>query len=201
MDPAAEYSRRLKDRTQTRDRLEQRHRFIGNARVTVAICAVVIGFFVFGRPTISPWWLVLPVCIFAVLAVWHAKVIEKRDHAARAVRYYEKGVARLENRWIGQGESGEAYKEPDHVYADDLDLFGRGSLFELLCDARTQTGELTLARWLKAPAAIDEVLARQQAIAELRGRVDLREALASLAEVVRSNVKPEALWIWGEKPP
>ena len=200
MDPAAQYSTRLRARKAIYERHESLHRTIGNVRLAVALAAVAVAFFVFGRPTISPWWLVAPVAIFVVLAIWHSKVIGTRDWAARAARFYEKGIERLENRWMGNGEAGESYHEPDHVYADDLDLFGHGSLFELLCTARTQAGEVTLANWLKAPASTEDVLARQRAVAELRDKVDLRESLASFAEVVRSNVKPDALAIWGEKP-
>ena len=57
------------------------------------------------------------------------------------------------------------------VYADDLDLFGRGSLFELISTARTGAGESTLARWLLAPGERAEVVARQQAVEELRSRI------------------------------
>ena len=46
---------------------------------------------------------------------------------------------------------------PSHPYARDLDLFGRASVFELLCTARTRAGEETLAQWLLAPASPDEV--------------------------------------------
>lgn len=200
MDAATEYPARLKSQKAACDRYEHLHRTIGNIRLGVVIAAVAMGFFVFGKPAISPWWLLLPISVFVVLAVWHSRVVERRDRASRAARFYEKGIERLENRWMGRGETGEAYREPNHVYADDLDLFGRGSLFELLCTARTQAGEVTLARWLKGAAATGEVLARQQAVAELRDRLDLREELASFAEVVRSNVRPDALPIWGEKP-
>jgi len=62
-------------------------------------------------------------------------------------------------------------------YAQDLDLFGKGSLFELLCTARTYIGEDTLARWLLTPAAPDAVHARHDAVNELRPRLDLREDL------------------------
>lgn len=201
MDPATEYSIRLKNRKEACDRYGRLHRVIGNIRLAVGISAAVMTYFVFGRPIISAWWFILPVVIFVALAVWHSRVIERRDHAARAVRFYEKGVERLENRWMGQGEAGERYREPDHVYADDLDVFGRGSLFELICMARTQAGEAALAEWLKSPASCADVLARQQAVAELRDKLDLREDLAAFADVVRKVVDPDALAVWGEKPP
>ena len=69
----------------------------------------------------------------------------------------------------------------DHPYARDLDLFGPGSLFQLIDTARTESGEETLADWLRAPADSREVLARQEAVAELRDRIDFRETLAVLA--------------------
>jgi DNA mismatch repair ATPase MutS len=69
----------------------------------------------------------------------------------------------------------------DHPYARDLDLFGRASLFELLNTARTEAGEATLAAWITAGAPVGEVLARQQAVDELRRNVDVREDLAVLA--------------------
>ena len=68
--------------------------------------------------------------------------------------------------------------EPSHPCARDLDLFGRGSIFELLCTARTRAGEETLARWLLAPAPPDEIRARQAAAIELSDRVGFREKLS-----------------------
>lgn len=201
MNPAAEYKDRLDKRREAHASYERLHRVIGNIRLAVAFGAVALGFFVFGKPIISAWWLAVPLAVFIALAVRHSRVIEQRDRTERAVRFYEKGIERLEYRWMGAGEAGEQYREADHVYADDLDLFGRGSLFELLCTARTQSGEATLAGWLKAPATRDEVLARQEAVAELRGELDLREDLAALAEVVRKEVNPDALAVWAEAPP
>ena len=64
---------------------------------------------------------------------------------------------RLDDRWIGTGATGERFSEPAHPYAEDLDLFGRGSLFELLSTARTHVGEETLAEWLRTPASIDVI--------------------------------------------
>ena len=42
-------------------------------------------------------------------------------------------------------DAGERFRDDSHLYADVLDLFGQGSLFELLSIARTRTGEAKLA--------------------------------------------------------
>ena len=109
-------------------------------------------------------------------------------------------LARLEGQWAGHGQTGDRYLDPAHPYAADLDLFGKGSLFELLSTARTHIGEDTLARWLLAPADPATVAARQQAVDELRPRLDLREDLAVLAEEAHTGVDPVSLAAWGEAP-
>ncbi|MBI4266519.1 MAG: DNA mismatch repair protein MutS [Acidobacteria bacterium] len=147
------------------------------------------------------WWLAAPGVVFAVLAHRHDRVIRARDAAARAVAFYERGLARLEDRWAGTGEPGDRFRDDQHPYANDLDLFGSGSLFELLSIARTRAGEQVLAAWLKSPADPDEVQARQEAVAELTPALDLREAIALAGADVRASVDGEALVAWAEGTP
>ncbi len=201
MNPTAEYQARLEARREIAARNEKLFRRVGNARLFTAIAGVVLAFFVFGETLISPWWLVAPASLFAVLVVMHARIVEQLEQARRAVAFYDRGLARLENRWMGQGEPGERFRNSSHVYAEDLDLFGKSSLFELLSTARTRAGEDTLARWLLAPATSEEVAARHQAIQELCPRLDLREDLAVLGDIVRAGMDPEAAARWGQAPP
>jgi hypothetical protein len=98
----------------------------------------------------------------------------------RITSFYELGVARLRHQWQGRGIGGEEYLPETHAYASDLDLFGAGSLYELLCTARTGVGRATLAKWLLNPAGSDEVKARQAAVAELRDQPGLRADWASV---------------------
>jgi hypothetical protein len=144
-------------------------------------------------------FLVLPAAAFLVLAVLQENLIRKLRYRERAIAFYERGQARLEDRWEGSGEGGERFLDPLHPYARDLDIFGGGSMFELLCTARTRAGEETLAAWLLSAAPVDEVLARQQAVRELANRVEFRERLFSLGETVRLGVHPEVLAAWGER--
>jgi len=133
-----------------------------------------------------------------VLAVMHGRLIRAVAGCSRAIRFYEQGLSRLDGSWPGKGIYGERFLEPSHPYARDLDLFGRASIFELLCTARTGAGEEALARWLLAAAPPDEVRARQAAATELSGRLGFRETLATLGEDVKSRVRPALLADWGE---
>ncbi len=86
------------------------------------------------------------------------------------------------------------------MYASDLDLFGKSSLFQLLSTARTRMGEDTLANWLLSPSPLERILERHAAASELRDQLDLREDLAVLGEDVGVGVHPDALLTWAESP-
>lgn len=137
---------------------------------------------------------------FAGIAFWHSRVLRSRELGQRAVAFYDRGLARIEDRWAGTGETGERFSDPHHVYAADLDLFGDASLFQLLSAARTRMGEDTLAQWLLSPAKVDEIRGRHAAARELRNELDLREDLAVMGQDVRVGVHPEALTAWAESP-
>jgi len=199
--PAAEYARRLAARQAVARRLAGLERRISLARLVVFIAGGVLAFFALDRDALSPWWIGAPVACFVALVVAHDRVITQRRRADRAVAFYERGLARLAHRWAGTGESGERFADPSHPYAADLDLFGRGSLFELLCTARTRAGEDTLASWLCEPAPTGVVRARQTAVTELRPRLDLREDLALLGADVRAGLDPDALTSWAAAAP
>lgn len=154
-----------------------------------------------GPGWISPLWLLAPGIPLTILFLLHPRMSRALQRAQRLTAHYDRGLARLQNRWAGGGSQGEKLRDPQHIYADDLDLFGRGSLFELLSTARTATGERTLAGWLLAPGKIATVRARQEAVGELSTRLDLREDLDVLGEDIRAALDDRQLAIWGSRPP
>src|SRR5208283_3416283 len=170
---------------------------LGYARLGLAAAAAVVVWQALSSGVFSIVWVLVPIAAFVALLVAHDRLSRVLENRRRAERYLTRAMARLDGQWAGTGETGIGYLDPAHPYAQDLDLFGKGSLFELLSTARTHIGEDTLARWLLTPADPATVERRQQAVEELRPRLDLREQLAVLAEEGRSGVKPAALAEWG----
>lgn len=201
MTPHQQYTERLEQRRQRQAELTNKESFLGNSRVLVFLSALLLIYLAFGPNLLSPWWIVVPTILFSVLLVWHEKVTRALLRAGRAVAFYERGLARLEHRWMGSGQPGTRFQDEQHPYAADLDLFGTGSMFELLCTARTRTGEDTLADWLKAPSDPSTIRARQEAVKELQSRLDLREDLGLLGSNVPHGVDFNNLIVWGKEPP
>jgi hypothetical protein len=196
--PSEEYVQRLSARESIVSRYEKVHIRLGNLRLTLALVAAVIAWVAFRWHYLSPYWLILPAALFAGVANYHSRILRARDLASRAVAFYKRGLARIEDRWAGTGETGERFDDPHHVYAADLDLFGKGSLFQLLSTARTRMGEETLASWLLAPSPVERIRQRHAAVTELREQLDLREDLAVLGENAGVGVHPDALQKWAE---
>jgi hypothetical protein len=178
------------------------HRRIANMRVAAVAVTVLLAFLASGDDPTARALLPFPLLLFAGLVVWqNERVARVLQRAERAAAFYDKGLARLDGRWIGAGQQGSRYLDENHPCALDLDLFGNGSLFERLCMARTRRGEDALAAWLLAPAAPDEVRARQEGVCELRGQLELRENLAMLAADVSAGVDLDAVAAWSTAPP
>ncbi len=144
--------------------------------------------------------IVIPIVGFVALVFVHEREHRRIDRARRGVTHYDDGLARQDGTWVGRGNARTDLVAADHPYARDLDLFGRGSIFELLCTARTAAGEQTLAAWLSAPADLHALAERRAAVEELAPSVVLREELASVGEALRAEVDPEMLARWGEAP-
>ena len=119
----------------------RRERALADARLIVFGAGAVVAWLAFREGTLAPAWLAIPTFVFLVLIFVHERARRATRRADRAVEFYERGLGRLEGRWSGTGEPGTRFLDPEHPYAADLDLFGVGSLFELLCTARTKAGE------------------------------------------------------------
>jgi hypothetical protein len=199
-EPRPIYEERLGDRRRRLADLEGKFRVIAHGRLAVFVLLVAV--FVLAWKGGWPEWTVLvPAGAFAALVLLHDRVIRARDRAGRAAAHYERGLRRIDDAWAGDGAGRTDLVPADHPFAFDLDLFGRGSLFDLLSTARTRAGEAALARWLVEPAEPAAIRARQAAVEELRPMVDLREELGALAEGAGAAVHPDTLLRWAEAPP
>ncbi len=200
IDPGAEYRKRLTHWQSAARRARRESMQFGNYRLATAGLALLIAYFSLWQHLIAGWWLLAPLAIFIGLVVEHGRVVQKELFARRGIAYYERALRRTGDDWAGSGSSGESFADPGHVYASDLDVFGRGSLFELISTARTAAGERQLAAWLLGPAPAEVVHQRQQAVAEMRDAVQLREDLALLGEDIRAGVHVELIATWGLAP-
>ena len=161
-----------------------------------ALLFLAMGFLAMTRRTVPLWY---PPLSLPVAAVSIRTYLRKRSAGMRFSRlagWYRRGVARLQDNWAGNGIGGEEFSDADHVFERDLNLFGKGSLFELLCTARTEIGRRRLAGWLLEVPTLSETIARQEAIQELTALARLREEIALLGDFEFEGSRRESFAEW-----
>ncbi len=196
--PKLEYDLRLQQRESAASQLQRRHLWLGNVRIAVFLAILAL---CWASRSSLVWFylLIAAIIVFIALVVVHRRVVRAMNTSRRAAAVYSRGLARIEDRWTGSGDTGDEFKDPLHLYAQDLDILGEGSLFQLLSTARTRMGKQCLAQWLLTPAAPQEIQERQSAIAELKHKLDLREDLAVAGESERIEAHPESLARWAQE--
>lgn len=176
--------------------LDARHGQLAATRLVVAGVALALAVLAFGMGRVSPLWLAAPLLAFLGVAVVHARLLADRERARRVVAWLEHSQARLTGQWTGRGITATTLAPAEHPYAEDLDLFGPGSVFDLVATPRTHAGLTALAGWLLSPGSPDEARARQDAATDLAGRDRFREDLAVLGPDLPATAATEALTAW-----
>lgn len=192
---AEQYAARLKQRQETSQELEKLHIRVGYLRLIFAIAAAYAAYAALFRGA-SPLYFVAGVACFAASVVWHSRISRRLTLAQRSLNFYERGLARLSGDFSRPVSSGDRFADPHHLFSGDLDVFGRGGLFERICHARTRQGEGTLAQWLLELAGPPVATQRLEAVEELAGQVDLQEQLAIAGPDVEVAVQPDVLRRW-----
>ncbi len=179
---------------------QRRSSLASNARLACFLLLAGAGWMAFGTHALPRFAVVPPLVAFVALVIVHDRILRRAARATRVRCFYEDGLARLDDAWVGRGDTGARYLDPAHPYAPDLDVFGPGSLFELLATTRTSPGSDRLAAWLAEAAPPDEVRARQAAVAELRPRLAMRLDMALAGDEAGSTEAQEALERWAAAP-
>jgi len=133
---------------------------------------------------------------FGMLVSFSSRARAAAVRLERLVRIKEQGVHRVQRDWSELEQRPWQAVPSSHPYAIDLDIFGQASLTQLFPPLSVAPGRTTLAAWLLEPVAHDELALRQQAVAELKDRVDLRDEL--LLHTERINISAERLSAFAE---
>jgi hypothetical protein len=194
--PLDEYLSRKTAREAVAAARERAHVHLGNAKVAIFVGALIYTVVMIGDLS-TPYYAVAA-ALFVALSVWHELVMRALTRARAAVAHYADGLARIDDRWMRDTPSGAGFRNRDHPYADDLDVFGPGSLFQLLSACRTPMGEERLAAWLLQADSIAAIRDRQARVGAARGLIDLRERIAVVNAGRRQSISAERLIAWSE---
>ncbi len=85
---------------------------------------------------------------------------------------------------------GAKFADTSHPWSHDLDIFGKGSLFQYLNRSSTLKGSEILAALLtNEPGSAETILDRQKIISDLKDRIDFRQYFTATGELVKEKAE------------
>ena len=200
------YETRLKTITGITRNLTTRYRFLINIEFGLLLLLAVVFYLLYTHHLIDPFagtavYAAGGLLVLSVPGTLLARTFSRLQAQRKIAEYYETRKQRLDGTWPGGGDKGSDFAVADHQYCIDLDIVGKGSLFEYLCSAKTGAGREWLANVLLSPASPNDILARQQAIGELRDRHDLHEYFAATGATGVCKFEGKSLKQWSTEAP
>ncbi|HEY9061677.1 MAG TPA: DNA mismatch repair protein MutS [Pseudobacteroides sp.] len=187
------YSKLIKSQTKTIN-------MVSNLRLGVFIAGVAVGVVLY----LAKLYILLIATIIAFVAAFvylvikHEKLIGIKNFLDFLLDINVNSIKRLEGKWSEFKDKGEEYSDAGHRYFQDLDIFGDRSLFQWINSSKTYYGRRYFRDILgNTPKSIEEIVERQQAVAELSMKLGWRQRFqAEAMRVPGRTIDPEELIKW-----
>ncbi len=169
------YQERLRQFEEERNALEQRNNLLTYIRLALFVGGLGISIYLFKNYGLVGFYAFIPLVIaFIFLVQWHDRIKSLFQYYDKLTLINQQELAALDYDY-SSFEDGSSLLPAEHSYAEDLDMFGKGSVYQYLNRTTLITGAQRLANWLSAPSDKESILLRQEAIAELKEKIDWRQ--------------------------
>ena len=198
-DRLSEYTAQLKQVQAQLPGVQSRRQWAGLGILLCLVPGIACGWLtVAGGPLWPIALLIVLLCAGQVIRLYrHAG--EKWKQFAAQEESLERGIARLSNSWQSE-ETGLEFARPDHLYQEDLQVLGSGSLFTLLATTRSRIGAERLAVYLLDPVDANEVRLRQESVKELAQTTGIREQMQLLGSYQEQDCTASDFATWLDSP-
>ena len=172
MAPGIFHKERIDDLQKDLKKLQQRKSGFGWLRFG-SIAAIIIACYILW--SISVWVVIivsiLLLAVFIRLLFADLKNKDAIEFTTHLININNDELKFLEGNYQIFPEGNE-HVPGDHLYANDLDIFGTNSLFQYINRTTSEMGSRQLAAYLQSPAATETILQRQIALKELAKKIE-----------------------------
>ncbi len=192
--PSDFYKQQIKIHSEALQILKRKLAVFSTIRLIVFLLACFGVYFFFGNAKIVIPIIVLGITVFIYLVTKHSALQYQRDLKKALITQNETELQVLE-RAFHHLPSGEKYKDPLHFYSQDIDLFGRGSIFQYLNRTALESGSDFLAK-LFTENEITNIPGKQKAVEEISEKPEWRQQFSAIASLVKTEVSATEVTNW-----
>jgi DNA mismatch repair ATPase MutS len=194
------YQQRAKQFQEEVSRIESTIRHYSISRLVVALSVIALVYLGFTQSALF-YPIPLLVILFFFLVQRQLKYEKERELLLHLVNLNQWEAAATDYDFKNFPD-GERFVDPHHPFSHDLDVFGKGSLFQYINRCATTLGENKLGKDLtNLKFSKESVLQRQEAIRELGLLVDFRQHCWAIGKQIHDkDFNLEPLWAWLKEP-
>ncbi|HHW30599.1 MAG TPA: DNA mismatch repair protein MutS [Clostridiaceae bacterium] len=187
------YNRLIEKQTKASNCLSNLRLFTIAAGIAAAVFLYIKHYYILLAATVM-----VTLILFLYLIVIHEKLTKNIEYATLILKINEDSIKRCDGKWNTYQDDGSEFKDENHYFSFDLDIFGENSLFQWINTAKTYTGRNILARLLtQHPDNLADIVKRQKAVKGLAGKIGWRQRFLAEGLVSAKGMhNPEDLIAW-----
>ncbi len=202
MEPQQFYQTRLEDLRVQLKKLQQRKSSFAWLRLG-SIIAIIAGLYLLW--SFGIWYVIIAtlILLFIFVRLIYADLKNQADieHTIRLIQINENELKCLAGDYY-DFDAGTEHIPKEHPYSNDLDMFGRASIFQYINRTTSQPGSRLLAEYLKSAASIPVIEQRQKAVKELSTKNLWIQELQSIGKKNKITFSTKSrLENWLKEPP
>jgi hypothetical protein len=190
MNPFEYYSGQLSAKEAQANALQKQINGLSTLRLVTGCALLLAVYFAFARDTTIYWGLAIAAFVaFMYTVKRHGAFKDRHKLLLLNIKLLNDELQTLEGDHTAF-LAGKELVDASHPYSYDLDIFGDGSVFQMLCRSVTHSGYKALAQLLQHPyAAGEEIRQRQEVVKELAANPDLLQTFRVAGAAGEEGVK------------
>jgi hypothetical protein len=196
--PFAIYAQEKKKHEKELQELKRKQSLLGWLRLGILFVAGVLAFYLFSASLLLGWVMVIVgIGFFLAVVSFDTDNNKKVIHCKILTDIVNEELNSL-NGVYSHKYDGHEFLPALHDYTQDLDIFGKTSLFQLINRGSTEQGRALLAFNFLNPLTVDEITTRHEAIKELAPQYQWRQQLQAIlyqVPLTKATEKKVERWV------
>jgi len=177
------YQNKITHYSELYNKINKRYNSISILRLlTVFLCLFLLFYYIKTNEILYVVFALLSFVGFIFLMRIHSRLSFQKQLTTALLQINQNEISFLKRETL-PFENGIEFNDFHHPYAYDLDIFGEHSLFQNLNRTATFVGKKTLANQLLQQFSNETILQNQEAINELKTKIDWRQDFLALAKI------------------
>ena len=169
-------------------------RILRLSRFVTFLSLGILIYFQWRNSTVTFISLGIGTAIFLFLVSKYSNLKKRAQYHRKLIEINEQEICALEGDFSAL-RTGDEYISDTHYFNQDIDLFGKNSLFQLINRSELKKGEQLLAGWLNSNN-IDDIPDKQEIIKELAKKAKWRQHFKTSAALIQSEIPSNTLLNW-----